>query len=92
MLDSPPGNSIARSMPSSVQLSLPIAPLPVQESEEQWEIVAPEPSIEMQQRIEVIQQLITSQGTEWYGKLQQQAAKKLGMSVRSLQRLGVSKK
>jgi putative transposase len=55
--------------------------------EGQWEIVSPETSIEVEQRIEVIQQLIGAQGTERYGKLQQQAAKKLGMSVRSLQRL-----
>ena len=57
-----------------VQLSLPIAPLTLQEAE-------------VQQRIEVIQQLISAQGTDRYGKLQQQAAKKLGMSVRSVQRL-----
>jgi hypothetical protein len=45
----------------------------------------PEGVNEVQQRIEVIQQLIAAQGTERYGKLQQKAAKKLGMSVRSLQ-------
>jgi len=87
MPDSPPENSIARSTTSPVQLSLPIAPLALQEAEGQWEIVVPESPIEVQQRIEVIQQLIAAQGTEQYGKLQQQSAKKLGMSIRSLQRL-----
>ncbi len=46
-----------------------------------------EVSIEVQQRIEIIQTLISAQGTDCYGKLQQQAAKKLGITVRSLQRL-----
>ena len=84
-----------RSTASPVQLSLPIAPqtseeiapLMLQEGEEQWEIVGSEPTIEVQQRIEIIQTLIAAQGTERYGKLQQQAAKQLGISVRSLQRL-----
>ncbi len=95
MSDSPLENSIERSLSCSVQLTLPIvpqasegiAPLGLQEAEGQWEIVASEPTIEVQQQIEVIQQLIAAQGTERYGKLQQQAAKKLGISVRSLQRL-----
>ena len=59
----------------------------LQEGEEQWEIVVSEPTIEVQQRIEMIQTLISAQGTERYGKLQQQAAKQLGISIRSLQRL-----
>lgn len=42
---------------------------------------------EVQQRIEVIQQLLAAQGSEHYGQVQQQAALKLGISVRSLQRL-----
>lgn len=87
MPDSPLENLMARSLSSSVQGSLPIAPLTLQESEGQWEIVVPEPTIEVQQRIEIIQTLISAQGTDCYGKLQQQAAKKLGITVRSLQRL-----
>ena len=75
------------SIPSTVQLSSPLASLRLQEAEGQWEIVTAELTIAVQQQIEVIQQLIAAQGTERYGKLQQQAAKKLGMSVRSLQRL-----
>lgn len=46
-----------------------------------------EVSIEVQQRIEVIQQVMAVRGTERYGKVQEQAAKKLGLSVRSLRRL-----
>ena len=41
----------------------------------------------VQQRVEVIQELLAAQGSERYGQVQQQGAKKLGMSVRSLQRL-----
>ncbi|MBE9010807.1 Mu transposase C-terminal domain-containing protein [Pseudanabaenaceae cyanobacterium LEGE 13415] len=59
----------------------------MREADGEWEIVASEPTIEVQQRIEIIQTLISAQGTERYGKLQQQAAKKLGISIRSLQRL-----
>ena len=44
-------------------------------------------SIEMQQRIEVIQQVMAVRGTERYAKVQRQAARKLGLSVRSLRRL-----
>jgi len=87
MADLPWEKTMGRSTASTVQLSLPIAPVWLQESEGQWEIVSAEASIEVQQRIEVIQQLIAAQGIEGYGKLQQQAAKKLGMSVRSVQRL-----
>ncbi|MCP6761974.1 MAG: DDE-type integrase/transposase/recombinase [Fischerella sp. CENA71] len=42
---------------------------------------------EVQQRIEVIQHLLAAQGSENYGHVQKQAALKLGISVRSLQRL-----
>jgi len=44
-------------------------------------------TIELQQRIEVIQQVMSVRGTERYAKVQRQAAKKLGLSVRSLRRL-----
>lgn len=44
-------------------------------------------STEMQQRIEVIQQVMAVRGTERYAKVQRQAARKLGLSVRSLRRL-----
>jgi putative transposase len=94
MAESPPETTIERSTASLEQLSFPIAPqaweeiaLLVQEGEEQWEIVVSEATIEVQQRIEIIQTLISAQGLEGYGKLQQQAAKKLGISVRSLQRM-----
>jgi putative transposase len=87
MADSLAEESIARSLSCSVELSRPIPPLWLEETEGSWEIVASERSIEVQQRIEVIQQLIGVQGTERYGKVQQQAAQKLGMSVRSLQRM-----
>jgi len=87
MADSPVENSTNRSLASSVQLRLPIAPVTLQATEGQWEIVASEPTIEVQQRIEIIQKLISAQGTERYGKLQQQAAKQLGITIRSLQRL-----
>ena len=89
-------NAKGRSRASSVQLTLPIgaegnvagiAPPSLRETDEEWDIVAAEPPIEVQQRIEIIQTLIFAQGTERYGKLQQQAAKKLGITVRSLQRL-----
>ena len=82
MRDSPAEKSIERSTASPEQLSFPIArqaceeiALLLQEGEEQWEIVVSEPTIEVQQRIEIIQTLISAQGTERYGKLQQQAAK-----------------
>jgi putative transposase len=69
------------------QLSLPL--LEVVADEENCEIVnaIANESIELQQRIEVIQQVMAVRGTERYGKVQRQAAKKLGMSVRSLRRL-----
>ncbi|TBR56900.1 hypothetical protein B4U84_25970 [Westiellopsis prolifica IICB1] len=42
---------------------------------------------EVQQRLEVIQQLMRYRGSDRYGIVQQQAAQQLGISVRSLQRL-----
>ncbi len=69
------------------QLSLPL--LDAGSDEEKCEIVngIAGVSIEVQQRIEVIQQVMAVRGTERYAKVQQQAAKKLGLSVRSLRRL-----
>jgi putative transposase len=42
---------------------------------------------QVQERIEVIQQVMAVRGTDRYAKVQRQAAKKLGLSVRSLRRL-----
>ncbi|MBD2020633.1 helix-turn-helix domain-containing protein [Leptolyngbya sp. FACHB-36] len=64
----------------------PVAVLRVDE-DETWEIVEPALAIEIQQRIAVIQGLLAAAGTKSYGKVQQRAAKELGISVRSLQRL-----
>lgn len=44
-------------------------------------------SIEVQQRIDVIQRLLSVQGTSEYGVVQRQAARSLGITVRSVQRL-----
>ena len=57
------------------------------ETDGEWEIVLAPMMIEMQQQMEVIQGLIAAQGTSRYGAIQQQAARKLGISVRSVQRL-----
>jgi putative transposase len=43
--------------------------------------------LEVQQRLEVIQQVMAVRGSERYAKVQRQAAKKLGLSVRSLRRV-----
>ncbi len=77
------------------QLSLPL--LDTEPDEENCEIVNEGatllPSaiagvlIEMQQRLEGIQQVMAVRSTERYAKVQRQAAKKLGLSVRSLRRL-----
>lgn len=55
----------------------------------EWEIVntAEALPLEIQQRLEVIQTLLTYQGSDRYAKIQRRSAKKLGISVRSLQRL-----
>jgi putative transposase len=57
------------------------------DEDEAWEIVEPVLPIETQQRIAVIQRLLAATGTKSYGKVQQRAAKELGITVRSLQRL-----
>ena len=55
----------------------------------QWEIVQEIEALpdEVQRRLEVIQSLITYLGTNRYAKMQRIAAQKLGISVRSVQRL-----
>ena len=56
---------------------------------QEWEIVNLEIELppEVQHRVKVIQQLIAARGTKRYAKVQQQAARSLGISVRSLRRL-----
>ena len=44
-------------------------------------------SPEVQQRVEVIQELLCYQGSDRYGEVQARAAEKLGISIRSVQRL-----
>lgn len=87
MTDSPSEKSVVRSSGASDQLTNPIAAPALREAEGEWGIVAQELEIEVRQRVEIIQSLISAQGTERYGKLQQQAAKQLGITIRSLQRL-----
>jgi len=52
-----------------------------------WEIVAAALPGEVVQRMEVIQRLLVAAGTGRYGEVQAAAAKELGVSVRSVQRL-----
>lgn len=52
-----------------------------------WEIVAVELPAGVQQRMGVIQRLLVAEGTSRYGRVQAAAAKELGVTVRSLQRL-----
>lgn len=74
------------SVNTTEQLSLR---MPESEADGEWGIVsyAAELPSEVQQRIKVIQQLLVTRGTKRYAQVQQQAAQKLGMSVRSLRRL-----
>lgn len=85
-------------MPSSLQadsLDHPVATdeelsLVLRQSVEgEWEIVNPEAElpIEVQQRMAVIQMLMAVRGSDRYGKMQRCAAQKLGISLRSVQRL-----
>ncbi len=55
----------------------------------EWSIVSETRRLspEMQERVQVIQQIMAARGTKSYGKVQKQAAEKLGISVRSLRRL-----
>lgn len=54
-----------------------------------WELVAAEAPLpsEVQRRLEVMQRLLAVRGTDRYGKVQRQAARTLGITVRSVQRL-----
>jgi len=87
MTDSPSEESMVGSSAASGQETKPMAAAVLREGEGGWEIVVQELPIEVQQRIEIIQSLISAEGTERYGKLQQQAAKRLGITICSLQRL-----
>ncbi|MGL4617516.1 MAG: Mu transposase C-terminal domain-containing protein, partial [Chroococcidiopsis sp.] len=71
---------------TTMQLSLR---MPESKADGEWEIVsgAADLPTEVQQRVEVIQQLMAARGTKHYAKVQQQVAKRLGISVRSLRRL-----
>lgn len=62
---------------------------PGSEGEESWAIVAGGEELpnEVQQRVRVIQELLAARGTKSYSQVQRQAARSLGMSVRSLRRM-----
>lgn len=68
------------------QLSLRV---PDAEANSEWEIVSRSVELApaMQHRIKIIQQLLAARGSERYAKVQQQAARILGISVRSLRHL-----
>ncbi|MBV9385927.1 MAG: helix-turn-helix domain-containing protein [Chroococcidiopsidaceae cyanobacterium CP_BM_ER_R8_30] len=59
------------------------------EAEGEWEIVQNREALplEVQRRLEVMQSLMVYQGTDRYAQMQRQAARKLGITVRSVQRL-----
>ena len=63
--------------------------LDLKEVRGEWELVAAQKGLpsEVERRIEVIQQLLGVRGTDRYGEIQRQSALKLGITVRSLQRL-----
>jgi putative transposase len=71
---------------TTMQLSLR---MPESKAGGEWEIVsgAADLPTQVQQRVEVIQQLMVARGTKRYAKVQQQGAQRLGISVRSLRRL-----
>jgi putative transposase len=68
------------------QLSLPLHEAEADEENCEMNEIVHE-TIEVQERIEVIQQVMAVRGSERYGKAQRQGAKKLGLSVRSLRRV-----
>lgn len=78
--------SISPAAAAATQLALR---LPEPDTDDQWTIV--DGGIELpnyvQQRIRVIQQLLAARGTKTYPQVQRQAARSLGISVRSLRRL-----
>ncbi|HET9789281.1 MAG TPA: helix-turn-helix domain-containing protein, partial [Pyrinomonadaceae bacterium] len=59
----------------------------LRDEEEAWEMVPGELPVEVQQRMQVIQRLLSAEGTKSYGAVQERSARELGISVRSLQRL-----
>jgi hypothetical protein len=65
------------------QISLPLPWLEADEEESEIVNEIAGLSIAVQQRMEGIQQVMAVRGTERYGKVQRQGAKKLGLSVRS---------
>jgi len=70
----------------AVQLGLR---MPETDSDDQWEIVdrGSELPDYVQERMRIIQQLLAARGTKTYKQVQGEAARRLGMSVRSLRRL-----
>lgn len=85
---------MADSPPAGREESLAAAPAEgtaiLEQSEAgEWAIYNPEEALpqEVQQRLAVIQMLMAVKGTDRYGKMQQRAAQKLGVSLRSVQRL-----
>lgn len=63
--------------------------LPEQDTDESWAIVEGESELPnyVQRRMRIIQQLMAARGTKTYPQVQRQAARSLGISVRSLRRL-----
>jgi len=59
----------------------------LRDEEAAWEMVPGELPVEVQQRMQVIQRLLSAEGTKSYGLVQERSARELGISVRSLQRL-----
>lgn len=70
----------------AVQLGLR---MPETDSDDQWEIVdrGSELPDYVQERMRIIQQLMAARGTKTYKQVQEEGARRLGMSVRSLRRL-----
>jgi putative transposase len=59
----------------------------LRDEEAAWEMVPGELPVEVQQRMQVIQRLLSAEGTKSYGAVQERSARESGISVRSLQRL-----
>ncbi len=79
----------AGSLDNFVTTSAELALVLRQNASREWEIVNVGEALphEVQQRMEVMQMLMAYQGTDRYGKIQRRAAEKLGISLRSVQRL-----
>lgn len=87
-MDTTSNSNPRSSEPDSIeQLTLPLPDAAADEDDSEIVNEIAGVSIEVQQRIEVIQKVMAVRGTERYAKVQRQAAKKLGLSVRSLRRL-----